>query len=186
MLQSSIHDWDYVKTVTTLIKVNSGLPENDQTVTMAAVSYQRNNNDNASLYKSTSTSARTIKSPKYCYLWNETGTCRFNESCRYNHIRDPNHATVARERKQQRDNDNNKNKSNNRSQPVPKTNRAASDNQSSSKPISNYKGKNPRNQVKMMNSNDENASIKIMNTNSEPDMNSSTSGPILGNVFESP
>jgi hypothetical protein len=76
MLQSSIHDWDYEKTVTTLIKVNSGLPENDQTVTMAAVSYHRNNNsNNTSQYKSTSTSAPTIKSPKYCFLWNETGTC---------------------------------------------------------------------------------------------------------------
>jgi hypothetical protein len=39
----------------------------------------------------------------------------------------------------------------------------------------------------MMNSNDENASIKIMNTNSESDMNSSTSGPSFsswGNVGE--
>ena len=72
MLQSSIHDWHYEKTVTTLIKVNSGLPENDQTVTMAAVSYHRNNNsNNTSQYKSTSTSAPTIKSPKYCFLRSE-------------------------------------------------------------------------------------------------------------------
>ena len=57
-----------------------------------------------------------LKSPKSWLTigsqWNETGTCRFNESCRYDHIRDPNHAQAAKDRNLQRENDNNKYKSN--------------------------------------------------------------------------
>jgi hypothetical protein len=190
MLQATIHEWDYEKTVGLLIKLNSGLAEGDQTVKMAAVSYPKSNSNSNSQY--TSTSAPTVKSPKYCFLWNETGTCRFNESCRYEHIRDPNHATVARERNQQRENDNNNNKSNNTttsSQPITKNNRSQSDNTNSSKFKSNYKGKNPRSQMKVVHSHDENVAIKIMNTNSESEISSSTFDPLFsswGNVSEQP
>jgi hypothetical protein len=190
MLQATIHDWDYDKTIGLLIKLNSGLAEGDQTVKMAAVSYPKSNSNSNSQY--TSTSAPTVKSPKYCFLWNETGTCRFNESCRYEHIRDPNHATVARERNQQRENDNNNNKSNNTttsSQPITKNNRSQSDNTNSSKFKSNYKGKNPRSQMKVVHSHDENVAIKIMNTNSESEISSSTFDPLFsswGNVSEQP
>jgi hypothetical protein len=159
---------------------------------MAAVSYPRSNSNFNSQYKSTSTSAPTVKSPKYCFLWNETGTCGFNESCRYEHIRDPNHATVARERNQQRDNDNNNNKSNNTttsSQPITKNDRSQSDNTNSSKLKSNYKGKNPRSQMKVVNRNDESVAIKIMNSNSESEIIPFTFDPLFsswGNVSEQP
>jgi hypothetical protein len=167
---------------------DSEIAEGDQTVKMAAISYPKSNSNSNSQY--TSTSAPTVKSPKYCFLWNETGTCRFNESCRYEHIRDPNHATVARERNQQRENDNNKsNNTTTSSQPITKNNRSQSDNTNSSKFKSNYKGKNPRSQMKVVNSRDENVAIKIMNTNSESEISSSTFDPLFsswGNVSEQP
>ena len=137
ILQSTIHDWNYDQTVSLLIKVNSGLAETDQTVKMAAINNNRNNN-NSAYSKSYSTSSPTppAKLPKYCFLWNETGSCRFNESCRYDHIRDPNHAQVAKEKNLQRDNEN-KYKSNDsshyNSHPITKSNRATIDSDVSNK-----------------------------------------------------
>lgn len=133
MLQATIHDWDNEKSVSLLIKVNSGLDERDQTVKMAAINSRNNHNNNAANSKSYSTSSSTLpaKLPKYCFLWNETGTCRFNESCRYDHIRDPNHAQVAKDRNSQRENDTVKYKSNDNSQSnsqhITKSNRSTHD-----------------------------------------------------------
>ena len=62
ILQSTIHDWNYDKTVSLMIKVNSGLGEKDQTVKMAAINNSRNynnSNNNAAYSKSYSTSSPT-------------------------------------------------------------------------------------------------------------------------------
>ena len=62
MLQATIHDWNYEKTVGLLIKVNSGLAETDQTVKMAAINNNRVNNNStnhAAYSKSYSTSSPT-------------------------------------------------------------------------------------------------------------------------------
>lgn len=68
-------------------------------------------------------------------------------------------------------------------------NRSPSDNSNFSKPKSNYKVKNPRTQMKTMKSNDETASIKIMNANIENETSSSTSTSLFsswGNTSEQP
>ena len=196
ILQSTIHDWNYDQTVSLLIKVNSGLGETDQTVKMAAINNSRSNynsNNNAAYSKSYSTSSPTppAKLPKYCFLWNETGSCRFNESCRYDHIRDPNHAQVAKERNLQRENDN-KYKSNDSSHSnshlLTKSNRSTNDSDLANKK-NNFKRKNHNSKMKSIKNTDETTSIKIMKTNSKTNTNSSTSVQLFsswGDVNQTP
>ena len=154
IIQATINSYDYTTTIKMLTKINCELADNDLTLKMAAATYSRpRQNDNK--YNNNSTDNSVTKQIKYCYHFNETGECRFGTSCKYEHVKNPNHTT-----REPREYDANKTKSV-QSNPVTKTQRTSNpDGSEQNKKGNNYRGKKPHNKMNAMNSNEEKESVK--------------------------
>lgn len=154
IIQATINSYDYTTTIKMLTKINCELADSDLTMKMAAATYSRpRQNDNK--YNNNSTDNSVTKQIKYCYHFNETGECRFGTSCKYEHVKNPNHTT-----REPRDYDANKTKSV-QSNPVTKTQRSSNpDGSEQNKKGNNYRGKKPHNKMNTMNSNEEKESAK--------------------------
>ena len=159
MVQASINDYTYEKTIELLIKINSDMADSDQTVKLANIYQAKNNNYNNKTSNNIYVNNKNNATPtKYCYSWNETGACRFGSSCKYTHKNDPNH--VQREKRNKNENENN-NSNENSSTPITTTYRtSAQESVGPPKGKGQYKGKHYKNQINSMNTAEENASIK--------------------------
>ena len=185
MVQASIFDYTYDKTIELLIKINSEMADGDQTVKLANIYQAKNNNYNNN--NNNYVNSKNATPTKYCYSWNETGACRFGSSCKYNHKTDPNH--VQRERRNNNKNDNENNNSNEHSStPITKTYRTSPQEGVSPKK-GHYKGKQSKNQINSMNTIDESASIKqisVINENESSISSSSSDFQSWGNKSLAP
>ena len=106
---------------------------------------------------------------KYCYSFNETGSCRFGSSCLYEHRKNPNHVT-REPREHSNQNKNNKGEWQSESTPITKNYRTTtSDGVGPPRGKSNYKGKHYKSQMNSIQTVDENASLKslIVSKNTE-------------------
>jgi hypothetical protein len=189
IVQASIFDYTYDKTIELLIKINSEMADGDQTVKLANIYQAKNNNynNNNNNNNNNNVNSKNATPTKYCYSWNETGACRFGSSCKYNHKTDPNH--VQRERRNNSKNDNENNNSNEHSStPITKTYRTSPQEGVSPKKV-HYKGKQSKNQINSMSTIDESASIKqisVINENESSISSSSSDFQSWGNKSLAP
>lgn len=175
MVQAIANDYDYDHTLRLLIKISTEVGDRDQVVKLANVHQIRHNNNNNSQnnnfnshQKNNSNTNENKKQIKYCFNWNESGECQFGTSCRYEHIKDPNHLTRERRAPPQYQKATEK-----ESTPVTKSCRT---NDSSNIKKSRYKGKNPRPQLNQLSTLNENATLKTLNVNNNNELKlSSTS-----------
>ena len=167
MIQASMNDFDYNTTIQMLTKINCELSDTDQTVKLANTTYSRPKHNDNPRYNNSKGDSQYVKTTKYCYNFNETGECPFGHSCKYEHIKNPNH--MSREPRE-----------NNKSQsavvasiPVTKTQRTPNqEGGGHNRNRSNYKGKRPPNKMNVVNSNEEIESAKqcVITTTHTPDL----------------
>ncbi len=167
MIQATINDYDYTTTVKMLTKVNCELSDTEQTMKLANTTYSRPKHNENPRYNNSKGDNQYVKTTKYCYNFNETGECPFGHSCKYEHIKNPNH--VSREPRE-----NSKTQSTVvASIPVTKTQRTPNqEGGGHSRNRSNYKGKRHPNKMNVVNSNEEIESAKqcVITTTHTPDL----------------